>query len=91
MAIPCLIPCLSTSIILWPCVSNTFGLWFLCLCTRTSQHPFASNTFDYGCLFVGLSQNGYGMGQTETPLREGVGFRLSPDLPSHPHHNEGDT
>ena len=45
-----------------------------CLCTLTSQQPFVSNTFDCGCLLVGLSQNGHGMGQTETPLREEWGF-----------------
>ena len=35
---------LSTSISLQPCVFP--------VCSRIRQQPFASNTFDYGCLFV---------------------------------------
>ena len=88
------VTCLRTRISLQPCVSNTFGLWSLvCLQALVSIPLFQTRLIMVACLFtsISLEPKWPRHGSDGDPTPRGVGFRLSPDLPSRPHQNEGDT
>ena len=68
--------------------------WFLvCVHAPVTSPLFQTRLIVVACLFtsIRLESKWLQHGSDGDPTPRGVGFRLSPDLPSRPHQNEGDT